>query len=136
MVPKALLRSANNLMSVSVRRSQQPARSLASKTKPLQAVQAHKIINEYEAADNVTIPKPFDAKATGFSGRSWRSAHRTAIAGEAVVNTADGSFIGRNHFKDFDLAGGVYIVTGGARGLGLSMAEALCEAGGKGMVSH
>ncbi|KAF2096659.1 3-alpha--hydroxysteroid dehydrogenase [Rhizodiscina lignyota] len=35
------------------------------------------------------------------------------------------------HFRDFDLAGGVYIVTGGARGLGLSMAEALVEAGGK-----
>jgi len=40
--------------------------------------------------------------------------------------------VGNKRFLDFDLAGGVYLVTGGARGLGLAMAEALVEAGGKG----
>ncbi|KAK8869319.1 D-arabinitol 2-dehydrogenase [Apiospora arundinis] len=34
-------------------------------------------------------------------------------------------------FADFDLAGKVYVVTGGARGLGLTLAEALVEAGGR-----
>lgn len=37
--------------------------------------------------------------------------------------------VGGKRFKDFDLPGGVYIFTGGARGLGLCMAEALVEAG-------
>ncbi|KAF2840005.1 oxidoreductase [Patellaria atrata CBS 101060] len=33
--------------------------------------------------------------------------------------------------RDFDLKGGVYIVTGGAQGLGLCLAEGLVESGGK-----
>lgn len=38
-----------------------------------------------------------------------------------------------NHrFSEFDLEGRVYAITGGGRGLGLSMAEALIEAGAKG----
>ena len=40
--------------------------------------------------------------------------------------------IGAKRFADFDLAGKVYVVTGGARGLGLTLAEALVEAGGEG----
>ncbi|KAK1765457.1 hypothetical protein QBC33DRAFT_141500 [Phialemonium atrogriseum] len=39
--------------------------------------------------------------------------------------------VGRKRFADFDLAGRVFVVTGGARGLGLALAEALVEAGGK-----
>lgn len=39
--------------------------------------------------------------------------------------------IGRKQFADFNLAGKVIAVTGGARGLGLAMAEGLVEAGGK-----
>ena len=38
----------------------------------------------------------------------------------------------RERFREFDLQGKVFAVTGGARGLGLSMAEALVEAGGRG----
>ena len=38
----------------------------------------------------------------------------------------------RERFREFSLAGKVFAVTGGARGLGLSMAEALVEAGGRG----
>lgn len=37
-----------------------------------------------------------------------------------------------HRFKEFDLADRVYAVTGGGRGLGLAMAEALMEAGAKG----
>lgn len=40
--------------------------------------------------------------------------------------------VGQKRFEDFDLKGRVFIVTGGASGLGLAMAEALVEAGGKG----
>ncbi|KAM5345176.1 hypothetical protein ACJ41O_011038 [Fusarium nematophilum] len=39
--------------------------------------------------------------------------------------------VGRKRFADFDLAGKVFVVTGGAQGLGLTLAESLVEAGGK-----
>ncbi|KAK7957163.1 uncharacterized protein PG986_006385 [Apiospora aurea] len=39
--------------------------------------------------------------------------------------------IGAKRFADFELAGKVFVVTGGAQGLGLALAEALVEAGGK-----
>ena len=35
-------------------------------------------------------------------------------------------------FREFDLEGKVFVVTGGGRGLGLVLAEALIEAGGQG----
>ncbi|KAF7715258.1 Uncharacterized protein PECH_002122 [Penicillium ucsense] len=37
-------------------------------------------------------------------------------------------------FRDFDMEGRVYAITGGGRGLGLAMGEALIEAGAKGIV--
>ena len=40
--------------------------------------------------------------------------------------------VGAKRFADFDLLGKTYLVTGGARGLGLALAEALVEAGGRG----
>ncbi|KAJ5900842.1 uncharacterized protein N7473_004912 [Penicillium subrubescens] len=36
-----------------------------------------------------------------------------------------------NRFREFDMEGRVYVITGGGRGLGLSMGEALIEAGAK-----
>ncbi|KAF4980000.1 hypothetical protein FZEAL_3862 [Fusarium zealandicum] len=39
--------------------------------------------------------------------------------------------VGQKRFADFDLAGKVFVVTGGAQGLGLALAESLVEAGGK-----
>lgn len=38
-----------------------------------------------------------------------------------------------NRFREFDVEGRVFAITGGGRGLGLSMAEALIEAGAKGL---
>lgn len=42
--------------------------------------------------------------------------------------------VGGKRFDDFDIEGHVFIITGASRGLGLSMAEAVGEAGGKGNV--
>lgn len=42
---------------------------------------------------------------------------------------------GFKRFSQFGLTGKVFIVTGGAQGLGLEMAEALAEAGAKGKPS-
>ncbi|KAI0539025.1 short-chain dehydrogenase [Xylaria digitata] len=64
--------------------------------------------------------------------------HKTApVPPEPNKNPAVGlapsrdEYVGQKRFADFDLAGRVFIVTGGARGLGLCLAEALVETGGK-----
>lgn len=44
--------------------------------------------------------------------------------------------VGQKRLADFDLEGRVFVVTGGARGLGLALAEALVETGGKGETCH
>lgn len=62
------------------------------------------------------IPKPPDSRENPAVG----------IAPDPRAN------IGQKRLADFDLNGKVFIVTGGARGLGLSLAEALAETGGKG----
>ncbi|KAI0891207.1 NAD(P)-binding protein [Annulohypoxylon nitens] len=61
------------------------------------------------------IPKPPDSRENPAVG----------IAPDPRAN------IGQKRLADFDLNGKVFIVTGGARGLGLSLAEALAETGGK-----
>lgn len=48
------------------------------------------------------------------------------------TNISGETGVGRKQFADYNLAGRVFIATGGAQGLGLSMAEALADAGGKG----
>ena len=57
-----------------------------------------------------------------------KSLHQTKMATAPPRETA----VGGKRFADFDLSGKTFIVTGGARGLGLAIAEALVEAGGKG----
>ena len=54
----------------------------------------------------------------------------TAHIGQRLPATSNGE--GKRRFREFDLAGKVFVVTGGARGLGLAMAEAVVEAGGTG----
>ncbi|KKY29918.1 putative short chain dehydrogenase [Diaporthe ampelina] len=65
------------------------------------------------------------------------SIHKETLRHE-ITNTriSGGNGIGQNRFADYDLAGRVFIATGGAQGLGLSMAEALAKAGGKGELSQ
>ncbi|PWI64398.1 hypothetical protein PCL_10511, partial [Purpureocillium lilacinum] len=63
--------------------------------------------------------------------RPDRHAGSTGV-GPVTPGLEKGAEIGNKRFADFDLAGRPFVVTGGARGLGLSLAEALLEAGGKG----
>ncbi|KFA70549.1 hypothetical protein S40285_08374 [Stachybotrys chlorohalonatus IBT 40285] len=73
---------------------------------------------------------PFKAlPAASFSTGSARQA--TEGAPVTRPGLADKSKATKKQFADYDLAGKTYVVTGGARGLGLALAEALVEAGGK-----
>lgn len=68
--------------------------------------------------------------------RPDRHAGSTGV-GPVTPGLEKGAEIGNKRFADFDLAGKTFVVTGGARGLGLSLAEARVEAGGKGgTLSH
>ncbi|ORY64849.1 uncharacterized protein BCR38DRAFT_431124 [Pseudomassariella vexata] len=69
--------------------------------------------------------------------RCSKSANPDVSEWETVAHSAEppqqtNEDAGRKRFADFDLAGKTFIMTGGARGLGLALAEALVEAGGKG----
>lgn len=71
--------------------------------------------------------KPWTAR-----GNNERRYTTAGVAGSNVTGLAKGTEVGTRRFADFDLAGKTFVVTGGARGLGLALAEALVEAGGKG----
>lgn len=65
--------------------------------------------------------------------RVHNSVHKETLRREITdTSISGGDITGQKQFADYDLAGGVFVVTGGAQGLGLSMAEALADAGGKG----
>lgn len=65
-----------------------------------------------------------------------RMVHSTAPINSAshIQKPLPNDYAGQNiqRFREFDLQGKVFAVTGGGRGLGLTLAEALVEAGGQG----
>ncbi|KAI8627334.1 short-chain dehydrogenase [Xylariaceae sp. FL1651] len=75
--------------------------------------------------------------ASRLSLGSENTHHRAPVPPKPQENPAIGiapdrdANVGQKRLADFDLNERVFIVTGGARGLGLSLAEALVEAGGK-----
>jgi len=69
------------------------------------------------------MPISVENMANTSSTASGAEAHiQERLPSETETNT-------HQRFREFDLQGKVFIVTGGARGLGLAMAEALVEAG-------
>lgn len=70
--------------------------------------------------------------------QEWQKKGSTVTPPSSRENPAIGiapsreDHIGNRRFADFDLEGRVCIVTGGARGLGLALAEGLVEAGANG----
>lgn len=71
------------------------------------------------------------------STRSWNSpSHHYATAAKTDTHPIQEKLPDPKkvpfRFREFDLNGKVFVVTGGARGLGLALAEALIEAGGIG----
>lgn len=59
---------------------------------------------------------------------------REGMASPNTVGLPRETEVGNKRFADFDLMGRTFIVTGGAQGLGLATAEALVEAGARGML--
>jgi len=50
---------------------------------------------------------------------------------KAPEERANAPAVGNKRLRDFEIENGVYVVTGGGRGLGCNLAEGLCEAGGE-----
>ncbi|UKZ66035.1 uncharacterized protein TrAtP1_007217 [Trichoderma atroviride] len=67
-------------------------------------------------------------------GNNERCYTTARVSGSNITGLPKEAEVGTKRFADFDLAGKTFVVTGGARGLGLALAEALVEAGGKGII--
>ena len=80
----------------------------------------------FARAKPLLIRRPGFRNASSFVDDSIKRLHM------APNEKANYPSAGNKRLRDFDIEGGTYVVTGGARGLGLNLAEALCEAGAKG----
>lgn len=76
-------------------------------------------------------PDPLTARCLHASASALRNRTPSAIAQRLPDPERQ-----PQRFRDFDLEGRVFVVTGGGRGLGLTLAEVLVEAGGKGRYSQ
>ncbi|KAH8747652.1 hypothetical protein F5883DRAFT_583745 [Diaporthe sp. PMI_573] len=77
-------------------------------------------------ASRVHVSRPISTSSL-LNSRNLGNKKRLRTPHESVEATD----VGGKSFADFDLAGKTFIVTGGARGLGLALAEGLVEAGGR-----
>jgi len=102
-IPKAVSAQSTHTLP---KRLFHPSQPISKESKPL---------SETDTRNNAAPVPPDPAKNPAVGLAPKRSAH-----------------IGQKRLADFDLSGKVFIVTGGARGLGLALAEALVETGGKG----
>lgn len=87
------------------------------------------------ALSRVLTPARSKLPSAGISYSITTRLHSTGPGPYSPIQTKLASVKGSkngNRFKEFDLEDRVYAITGGARGLGLAMAEALLEAGAKG----
>lgn len=87
----------------------------------------------------VTTPRslfssPTRLYSTPNSSFSTQAIHNVPHNPDHIQSKMPAKELLRNNYRfgEFDLEGRVYAITGGGRGLGLSMAEALIEAGAKG----
>ncbi|KAK3703787.1 hypothetical protein LTR37_014233 [Vermiconidia calcicola] len=70
------------------------------------------------------------ARTARYSTPTYSDDQRTSSAISQRLPNPD-NIHARHRFREFELDGKVFVVTGGARGLGLTLAEALVEAGGQ-----
>lgn len=90
------------------------------------------------AGASLAVPRVLSSSirlySTSRSAFSPQDIHNVAHSPDHIQSKMPAKELLRNthRFGEFDLQGRVYAITGGGRGLGLSMAEALIEAGAKG----
>ena len=89
-----------------------------------------------QRARHLSGSSPPGSAITGAPGRSSRSGGFESGSKEAVNGATSGGLVGsQKRLPEFNLVDRVVLVSGGARGLGLTQAEALLEAGAKGSPS-
>lgn len=97
--------------------------------------------NRHLTDRSTCLPAPARGAITEEHNRHSFQSH--AASQQLEVNNKEGEMqsvgpmeaVGQKRLADFDLKGRVFVVTGGASGIGLAMAEGLVEAGGKGTLN-